>query len=105
MFLNLSSTDILLRVLEQGRGSEVAHVHVNLDLRECIWNMLQSRLSSQPFMVLPPWVFLHVGWSIPLVPPFVTASSLLAWNREAELKPTTFASLLLYSVFLSFLFS
>ena len=39
------------------------------------------------------------------VPPWVTASCFLARNREAELKPTTFSSLLLFCVFLSFIFS
>ena len=34
----------------------------------------------------------------------VTASRFLARNREAELKPTTFPPLLLFTVFLSFLF-
>ena len=51
--------------------------------------------SSPPHqMVYPP------GFK---VPPWVTASSFLAGNREAELKPTTFSSLLLFRVFLSFL--
>ena len=35
----------------------------------------------------------------PLVPPCVTASRFLAVNREAELKLTTFTSLLLFRVF------
>ena len=39
-----------------------------------------------------------------MVPPWVTASRFLAKNREDELKPTTFSSLLLFCVFLSFLF-
>ena len=46
-----------------------------------------------------------VGWHIPLVPPWVTASRFLAGNRETELNPITFSSLLLFRVFLSFLFS
>ena len=43
----------------------------------------RSRLSSQPLMIPAPWVFLRVGCSISLVPPWVTASSFLARNREA----------------------
>ena len=52
----------------------------------------QFRFSSQPLTILAPWV-LHIGGSIPLVPPWVTASHFLAGNREAELKPTAFSSL------------
>ena len=40
-----------------------------------------------------------------MVPPWVIASHFLGGNREAELKPITFSSLLLFRVFLSFLFS
>ena len=65
----------------------------------------QSRLSPQPLTVPAPWVILRVNWSIPLVPPLVTPSRFLAGNGgEAELKLTTFSSLLLFRVFLSFLF-
>ena len=64
----------------------------------------RSRMSSQPLEVLAPWVLLRVGSSIPLVPPWVIASRFLAWNKEAELQPTTFSSLL-FSDFLSLLFS
>ena len=46
----------------------------------------RSRLSSQPLTIPTPWVLLHVGWSIPLVLPWVTASRFLVGNREAELK-------------------
>ena len=53
--------------------------------------LLCSRLSSLPLMIPPPWVLLRVRWSVPLVPPEVTASHFLAGNREAELKPTTFS--------------
>ena len=41
----------------------------------------------------------------PSVSTLVTPSRILVVNRKAELKPTTFFSLLLFSVFLSFLFS
>ena len=40
-----------------------------------------------------------------MVSPWVIASHFLVGNREAELKPTTYFSLLLFSDFLSFLFS
>ena len=40
-----------------------------------------------------------------MVPPWVTASCFLVGNWEAELKPLTFSSLLLFHFFLSFLFS
>ena len=66
----------------------------------------QSHLPSQPLMILAPWVILHVGWSIPMVSTLGNHLYLLTWNREAELKPTTFSSLQkLFLVFLSFLFS
>ena len=54
-------------------------------------------------LVSPPR---QVVWSVPLgsiVPPWVTASLFLAGKREAELKPTTFSSLL-FCFFLSFIF-
>ena len=40
-----------------------------------------------------------------LIQPWVTVSHFLVGNMEAELKHTTFSSLLLFHVFLSFLFS
>ena len=64
-----------------------------------------SLLSSLPLMILAPWVILHIGWPIPQVPHWVITFHFLAWNKEAELKPTTFSSLLLFYVFLSFFFS
>ena len=64
-----------------------------------------TRFSSQPLMILAPWVFLRIWWSIPLVPLWVTASCLLVGSREAELKPNTFSSLLLFRFFLFFLFT
>ena len=60
----------------------------------------RSRLNSQPLTIPAPWVLLHIGWSITMVPPGVTASRFLAGNREAELKSNTFSSLLLFRVFL-----
>ena len=59
----------------------------------------RSRLSSQPLEIPASWVLLQVWWSIPLVPPWITASRFLAENRVAVLKPTTFSSLLLFLVF------
>ena len=81
---------------------------VILVLRACIWNVTAvslvlptfddtSSLSSPPHQVVYP-----PGSK---VPPWVTASHFLAGNRNAELKPTTFSSLLLFSVFTSFLCS
>ena len=64
----------------------------------------RSRLSSQPLTSPAPWVLLRVMVSIPLVPPWVTASRFLTGNREAKLKATTFSSLLSFLLFLSFLF-
>ena len=58
-----------------------------------------------------PWWYLLPRFSSaldglsPLVPPWVTPSRILVENREAELKPTTFSSILLFRVFLSFLFT
>ena len=65
----------------------------------------RSYLSSQSLTIPALWVFLRVGWSISLVLPWMTASHFLVGNSEAELKPSTFSSLLLFRVFLSFLFS
>ena len=39
--------------------------------------------------------YLFAGWSIPLVPPWVSTSCFHPGNRVAELRPTTFSSLLL----------
>ena len=63
-----------------------------------------SRLSSQPLTILAPWVFLCIGCSISLGPPCVTTSHFLVDNRETELKPNIFSSVLLFFVFLFFLF-
>ena len=63
------------------------------------------RSSSQPLTMPVPWVILRVRWSILVVSTLVTASCFLAGNRESKLKSTTFYFLLLFSVFLSFLFS
>ena len=73
-------------------GGEGANDRVILVLRECIWNtpavsiVLSASLGSPPRGGLSPWV---------------NATRFLAGNREAELKPTTFSSLLLLHFFLS----
>ena len=78
---------------------------VILVLHECIWNAVSvvfptfedtGSLGSPRQVVYPP------GF---MVPPRVTASRFFPENREAELKATTFSSLLLFYIFLSFLFS
>ena len=72
-------------------------------LRECIWNAHAVSLVLPGFddtgsLGLPPrWV------DYPPIPPGVAASHFLAGNWEAELKPTTFSSFLLFGTFLSFL--
>ena len=53
----------------------------------------RSRLSTKPLTKPAPWVIPHVGWSIPVV------------STLAELKRTTFSSLLLFRVFPPFLLS
>ena len=75
---------------------------VILVLRECIWNTPTFSLALPAFDDTVSLGFLSRRVIYPLVPPWVTASSFLAGNREAELKLTAFYSLLL---FLSFLFS
>ena len=52
---------------------------------------LQSRLSSQPLMIPAPWVLFHIGWSICLIPSWVTDSYFLVETKEAKLKPNTFS--------------
>ena len=57
-----------------------------------------SHLSSQPLTIPAPWIFLRIGWSITLVPPWVTTFRFLAGNIEDELKPINFSSFLLLNV-------
>ena len=65
----------------------------------------RSCLSSHSLIKPAFRAILHAGWFIEnSVSTLVTASLFLAGNREAELNPTTFSSLLLFRVFLSFLF-
>ena len=75
------------------------HPRVILVLPECIWNM------STVSLVLPAFDNTHSLGSPPhqvvyppdsMVSPWVTASHFIVGNREAELKPTTFSSLLLF---------
>ena len=71
-------------------GSE-AHACVILVLHKCFWNV------PMVFLVLPAFdnteslVYPPHWWSIPLVPPWVTASDVFAGNRKAEAKLTTFS--------------
>ena len=79
-----------------------------LVLRECIWIATAVSLVLPPFDDIgspgsPPRQVVYP--SVSMVPPCVTVFCFLAGNREAELKPTTFSSLILFCVFLSFLFS
>ena len=53
---------------------------------------LWSRLSFHPLVIQTPWVLLHIGWSILVAPPWVTASCFLEGNREAKLKSTIFST-------------
>ena len=80
------------------------HTRVILVLCECIWSAPMILLVLPAFDDTSSLGCPCVGWSIPLLPPWVTASHFLVGNREAELKPTTFSGLLLFCVFLSFLF-
>ena len=80
-------------------GSQGARSRVIFVLRECIWNAPAVSL----FLGSPPRQVIYPTGS--MVPPWVTASRFLAGNKEAELKPATFSSLLIFPVFLSFLFS
>ena len=78
---------------------------VILVVRETVWNALVILLVLQTFddtgsLDYPPGRVIYR----PSVSPLVTASSFLVRNKEVELKPTTFSSLL-FPVFLSFLSS
>ena len=89
----------------RGQG---ARIGVILVLRERIWNVLAVSLVLPTFddtgsLGSPPHQVVYPSGS--MVPSWVTASRFLAGNREAELNPTTFSSLLLFCVFLSSLFS
>ena len=45
----------------------------------------RPRLPFQSLTILAPWVFLRNGWSISLVPPWVTGSLFLTGDSEAEI--------------------
>ena len=90
-----------------GRG-QGARALVILALREFIWDAPEVSLVLPVFddtgsLSSPPRRVVYPPGQI--VPPWVTAPRFLAGNREAELKPTPFSSLLLFRDFLSFLFS
>ena len=92
-------------VLVQLLGGQGARAHVILVLRECIWNATTLLLVLPAFEdigSLPRQVVYPPGF---MAAPWMTTFHFLVGNREAELKPTTFSSLLLFCDFLSFLFS
>ena len=85
-----------------------ARARVFLVLREFIWNALAVSIVLPAFdntssLGFPPRHVVYPPGS--MVTPWVTASRFPARNRESELKPTTFSSLLLFIVFLSLNFS
>ena len=86
------------------RGQGV-HGRVILVLCECIWNarvvlLVHPNFDDTSSLGYPPrWVAYH-----PLSSTLVPASRFLAGNREGELKPTPFSSLLIFRVFLFFFF-
>ena len=81
---------------------------VILVLRECIWKAFAVSFihltfdDNGPLGSSPRQVVYSLG---SMAPPWVTIFRFLAGNREVELKPATFSSLLLFRVFLYFLFS
>ena len=88
-------------------GSQWARARVIVVLRECIWNaptvsLVLPALDDTSSLGSPPRQDVYPPGS--MVPPWLTASRFLAGTREAELKPTTFSSILLFHLFLSFLF-
>ena len=106
-----SATKALYRVggvwvqMLEGQG---AHDCVILVVRKYIWNaptvsLFLEALDDIGSLGSPPRQVVYTPGSV--VPPWVTISRFLARNREAELKFTTYSSLLLFLVFLSFLFS
>ena len=77
-------------------------------LCECIWNAIAVSIVPSAFDNTGSLGFLPrqlISSPISMVPPSVTASHFLAGNRDAELTPTTYSSLILFLDFLSFLFS
>ena len=88
--------------MAEGQGPSA---HVILVLRECIWNVpvVLPDFDNTVSLGSPPHQVVYPPDS--MVPPWVAASRFMAENREAELKFTTFYSLVLFRVFLSFVFS
>ena len=77
-------------------GGEGVRTRVILCLRGCIWNapaVLLFLFDDTSSLGSPPRQAGNPPGS--MVPPWVTTSRFLARNREAELKPNTFSSLLL----------
>ena len=80
-------------------GGQGARAPVILALREYFWNAPEDSLVLPAFddigsLGSPPHRVVY-----PLGPPWGIASRFLAGNREAELKPTIFSSLLIFPVF------
>ena len=85
-----------------------SRVRVILVLHECIWlapavSLVLPAFDTTGSLGSPPRQVVNPPGS--MFPPWMTASRFLKGNREAERKPTTFSSLILFRVFLSFLFS
>ena len=87
-------------------GDPAGSAVVILVVPKCTWNALMALLGLPTFddtdslCYLPRSVIYRPSLSI-----LVTASTFIAGNREAKLKPTTFSSLLFFRVFLPFIFS
>ena len=88
-------------------GESGARALVILVLRECVWNVLVVLFDLPTFNDTgPPGYPPRMRVYCPSVLTLVTTSGFFAWNMKAELKKnTTFSSLLLFRVILSFLFS
>ena len=98
--IGLGKVQKYIYIWDGGVWVQGAHACVILVLCECIWNVPAVSL------VIPE--FGNTGycfeWSVSGVSTPVTASCLVAGNREAGLNLITFSSLLLFYVFLFFLF-
>ena len=97
MYIYIWGEGVWVKLLE-GQGTRA---RVILVLRECILNapvvlLVLPAFDDTDSLGSPPRQVVYPPGSI--VPPWVTASHLLAGNREAELKPSTFSSLLLSCV-------
>ena len=77
-----------------GQGACACVILVYMNVSEM---QLQSHLSSQPLMILAPWILLHVSWSIPWFHGSTLSDCLPlpcgVWGiGGAKLKATTFVS-------------